>query len=126
MPGNNPAGTAATTRSRPATCCRNTSTIPSRQRRSEPKESPKPIRHAKRCKAEARGERSRDALVQAAAEGTTESHKPHQRQARQPYRIQQWRAGSFRFSTDPELEAKVVDVVGLSLDPPENAGWCRC
>ncbi len=28
---------------------------------------------------------------------------------------------SFRFSTDPELEAKVVDVVGLYLDPPQNA-----
>jgi transposase len=35
--------------------------------------------------------------------------------------IQPWRAESFRFSTDPELEAKVVDVVGLYLDPPENA-----
>src|SRR5450631_3482489 len=35
--------------------------------------------------------------------------------------IQPWRAESFRFSTDPQLEAKVVDVVGLYLDPPENA-----
>jgi hypothetical protein len=35
--------------------------------------------------------------------------------------IQPWRATSFRFSTDPELEAKVIDVVGLYLDPPENA-----
>ncbi len=35
--------------------------------------------------------------------------------------IQPWRAGGFRFSTDPLLEAKVVDVVGLYLDPPENA-----
>src|SRR5665648_413328 len=35
--------------------------------------------------------------------------------------IQPWRAASFRFSTDPELEAKVIDVVGLYLDPPENA-----
>jgi len=35
--------------------------------------------------------------------------------------VQPWRAESFRFSTDPELEAKVVDVVGLYLDPPENA-----
>ncbi|HET9657423.1 MAG TPA: helix-turn-helix domain-containing protein [Kineosporiaceae bacterium] len=30
------------------------------------------------------------------------------------YGIQPWRAGSFRFSTDPQLETKVVDVVGLS------------
>ena len=35
--------------------------------------------------------------------------------------IQPWRSQSFRFSTDPMLEAKVVDVVGLYLDPPENA-----
>jgi hypothetical protein len=35
--------------------------------------------------------------------------------------VQPWRSKSFRFSTDPELEAKVVDVVGLYLDPPENA-----
>lgn len=37
------------------------------------------------------------------------------------YGIQPWRAASFRFSTDPQLEAKIVDVVGLYLDPPENA-----
>jgi transposase len=37
------------------------------------------------------------------------------------YGIQPWRAASFRFSTDPQLEAKVVDVVGLYLDPPQNA-----
>jgi transposase len=37
------------------------------------------------------------------------------------YGIQPWRAKSFRFSTDPQLEAKVVDVVGLYLNPPENA-----
>src|SRR5665648_1268711 len=35
--------------------------------------------------------------------------------------IQPWRSGSFRFSTDPELVAKVTDVVGLYLAPPENA-----
>jgi len=35
--------------------------------------------------------------------------------------IQPWRAESFRFSTDPDLEAKVVDVVGLYLDPPAGA-----
>jgi transposase len=37
------------------------------------------------------------------------------------YGVQPWRSKSFRFSTDPELEAKVVDVVGLYLAPPENA-----
>jgi hypothetical protein len=34
--------------------------------------------------------------------------------------VQPWRAESFRFSTDPELVAKVVDVVGLYLDPQQN------
>ena len=28
---------------------------------------------------------------------------------------------SFRFSTDPQLVGKVIDVVGLYLNPPENA-----
>jgi transposase len=37
------------------------------------------------------------------------------------YRIQPWRQDTFKFSTDPELEAKIRDVVGLYLDPPENA-----
>src|SRR5215213_8375293 len=37
------------------------------------------------------------------------------------YGVQPWRSRSFRFSTDPELVAKVVDVVGLYLAPPENA-----
>jgi hypothetical protein len=37
------------------------------------------------------------------------------------YRVQPWRRETFKFSTDPELEAKVRDVVGLYLDPPEHA-----
>jgi transposase len=32
-----------------------------------------------------------------------------------------WRSETLKFSTDPELEAKVGDVVGLYLNPPENA-----
>jgi transposase len=35
--------------------------------------------------------------------------------------VQPWRTASFRFSTDPELVAKVTDVVGLYLDPPTDA-----
>ena len=35
--------------------------------------------------------------------------------------LQPWRCQTFKFSTDPELEAKVRDVVGLYLNPPENA-----
>src|SRR3954465_2519003 len=37
------------------------------------------------------------------------------------YPVQPWRHGTFKFSTDPELAAKVRDVVGLYLDPPSNA-----
>lgn len=37
------------------------------------------------------------------------------------YHVQPWRAETFKFSTDPELETKVRDVVGLYLDPPEKA-----
>ena len=37
------------------------------------------------------------------------------------YGIQPWRAETFKFSTDPELVAKVTDVVGLYLAPPEHA-----
>jgi hypothetical protein len=37
------------------------------------------------------------------------------------YRVQPWWRETFKFSTDPELEAKVRDVVGLYLNPPTNA-----
>jgi hypothetical protein len=37
------------------------------------------------------------------------------------YLLQPWRRGTFKFSTDPQLEAKIRDVVGLYLNPPENA-----
>jgi transposase len=37
------------------------------------------------------------------------------------YGVRPWKAETFKFSTDPELEAKVIDVVGLYLAPPENA-----
>jgi transposase len=35
--------------------------------------------------------------------------------------LQPWRRETFKFSTDPELEAKVRDVVGLYLNPPDKA-----
>jgi transposase len=37
------------------------------------------------------------------------------------YGVQPWRAETFKFSTDPQLAAKVHDVVGLYLHPPERA-----
>ncbi len=37
------------------------------------------------------------------------------------YGVQPWRRETFKFSTDPQLEAKVRDVVGLYLDPPDKA-----
>jgi len=37
------------------------------------------------------------------------------------WKLQPWRRETFKFSTDPELDAKVRDVVGLYLSPPEKA-----
>ncbi|MGH8895579.1 MAG: hypothetical protein ACRDZ4_00825 [Egibacteraceae bacterium] len=37
------------------------------------------------------------------------------------YDLQPWRVETFKLSTDPQLEAKVADIVGLSMDPPEGA-----
>lgn len=37
------------------------------------------------------------------------------------YGVKPWRRETFKFSTDPELEAKVRDVIGLYLNPPTNA-----
>jgi transposase len=35
--------------------------------------------------------------------------------------LQPWRRETFKFSADPQLEAKVRDVVGLYLNPPDRA-----
>jgi transposase len=35
--------------------------------------------------------------------------------------LKPWQTETFKFSTDPELEAKVRDVVGLYLEPPAHA-----
>jgi transposase len=35
--------------------------------------------------------------------------------------VRPWKAETFKFSTDPELVAKVTDIIGLYLAPPENA-----
>ena len=35
--------------------------------------------------------------------------------------VKPWQEDTFKFSTDPELAGKVKDVVGLYLNPPENA-----
>jgi len=40
---------------------------------------------------------------------------------RRRWGLQPWRAETFKFSTDPQLEAKVRDVVGLYLNPPDKA-----
>ena len=37
------------------------------------------------------------------------------------WNLQPWRRETFKFSTDPELDAKIRDVVGLYLNPPANA-----
>jgi transposase len=52
--------------------------------------------------------------------GTRVSHDSISRLWRR-FGIQPWRAETFKFSTDPQLEAKVRDVVGLYLYPPDKA-----
>jgi transposase len=42
------------------------------------------------------------------------------------HELQPHRTRSFKSSTDPELEAKVIDVVGLYLHPPEKAVVVLC
>ena len=37
------------------------------------------------------------------------------------WKLQPWRTETFKFSTDPELDAKIRDVVGLYLNPPDKA-----
>ena len=37
------------------------------------------------------------------------------------YGVKPWKADTFKFSTDPDLVAKVTDIIGLYLHPPENA-----
>jgi transposase len=39
----------------------------------------------------------------------------------QKYGLQPHRVETFKFSTDPEFDAKLADIVGLYLDPPERA-----
>ena len=36
-------------------------------------------------------------------------------------KLRPWKVETFKLSTDPDFEAKLVDVVGLSLDPPQRA-----
>src|SRR4051812_49708379 len=55
-----------------------------------------------------------------AGEGTSISHTTIARIWHR-FGIQPWRAQTFKFSTDPQLEAKIRDVVGLYLHPPEQA-----
>ncbi len=55
-----------------------------------------------------------------AGEGTPISHATVARIWHR-FGVQPWRAQTFKFSTDPALEAKVRDVVGLYLNPPEKA-----
>ena len=40
------------------------------------------------------------------------------------YGVKPWKAETFKFSTDPELEAKVVDIIGLYLKPRRTRSCC--
>src|SRR3954465_9983446 len=55
-----------------------------------------------------------------AGEGTPISHATVARIWHR-FGVQPWREETFKFSTDPQLEGKVRDVVGLYLHPPEKA-----
>src|SRR3954466_8145770 len=55
-----------------------------------------------------------------AGEGTPISHATVARIWHR-FGVQPWRAQTFKFSTDPALEAKIRDVVGLYLHPPAKA-----
>jgi transposase len=37
------------------------------------------------------------------------------------WNLQPWRVQTFKFSTDPQLDAKIRDVVGLYMNPPDKA-----
>jgi transposase len=37
------------------------------------------------------------------------------------HKLKPWKTSTFKISNDPEFESKLVDVVGLYLDPPERA-----
>jgi hypothetical protein len=41
------------------------------------------------------------------------------------HEVKPWQVETFKFSTDPQLDAKVRDVVGLYLDPPRARGRPR-
>jgi hypothetical protein len=45
----------------------------------------------------------------------------HRRPDLARFGVQPWREQTFTFSTDPALEAKIRDVVGLYLHPPEKS-----
>lgn len=54
------------------------------------------------------------------AEGISVSHN-FIAQVWREHDLQPQRQGTFKLSNDPDFEAKVIDVVGLYLDPPEGA-----
>src|SRR6059058_1890546 len=55
-----------------------------------------------------------------AEEGTPISHATIARIWHR-FGVQPWRTETFKFSTDPQLEGKIRDVVGLYLHPPQKA-----
>ena len=61
------------------------------------------------------GDRTHEASTSGSRGGT-----PHS-QSRREWGLQPWRAESFKFSTDPRLEARVRNVTGLYLNPPDKA-----
>jgi hypothetical protein len=48
--------------------------------------------------------------------GLSSAHRIWQKYGLQPHRVKR-----FKFSTDPDFDSKLADVIGLYLDPPERA-----
>jgi hypothetical protein len=40
------------------------------------------------------------------------------------HNLKPWKVETFKVSTDPRFEDKLVDVVGLYLNPPARVRWC--
>ena len=59
--------------------------------------------------------------TEAAASPPRKPRTARRTKAWKQFGVKPWKADTFKFSTDPELGAKVADVIGLYLAPPVNA-----
>jgi hypothetical protein len=62
-----------------------------------------------------------DVLVDALDGRAPRRRQGHRRRIWRARKLRPWRVETFKLSNDPRFEEKLVDVVGLYLDPPERA-----